>query len=124
MCQSGGGSQRVLGFGPEHLHVSLGFWIYTSIDKQEKLYYKINMVNITEKKFLSSPKKVLEQVQSSNEILNVVSDDGGYVIIDSNEWRNICETIYLNSIKGLSESILEASKEPLDTAVSLDELDW
>jgi antitoxin YefM len=82
------------------------------------------MVNITEKKFLSSPKKVLEQVQSSNEILNVVSDDGGYVIIDSNEWRNICETIYLNSIKGLSESIIEASKEPLDTAVSLDELDW
>jgi len=82
------------------------------------------MVNITEKKFLSSPKKVIEQVQSSNEILNVVSDDGGYVIIDSNEWRNICETIYLNSIKGLSESIIEASKEPLDTAVSLDELDW
>jgi antitoxin YefM len=82
------------------------------------------MVNITEKKFLSSPKMVLEQVQSSNEILNVVSDDGGYVIIDSNEWRNICETIYLNSIKGLSESIIEASKEPLDTAVSLDELDW
>jgi antitoxin YefM len=82
------------------------------------------MVNITEKKFLSSPKKVLEQIQSSNEILNVVSDDGGYVIIDSNEWRNICETIYLNSIKGLSESIIEASKEPLDTAVSLDELDW
>jgi PHD/YefM family antitoxin component YafN of YafNO toxin-antitoxin module len=82
------------------------------------------MVNITEKKFLSSPKKVIEQIQSSNEILNVVSDDGGYVIIDSNEWRNICETICLNSIKGLSESIIEASKEPLDTAVSLDELDW
>ena len=82
------------------------------------------MVNITEKKFLSSPKKVLEQVQSSNEILNVVADDGGYVIIDSNEWRNICETIYLNSIKGLSESIIGASKEPLDTAVSFDELDW
>jgi antitoxin YefM len=82
------------------------------------------MVKITEKKFLSSPKMVLEQVQSSNEILNVVSDDGGYVIIDSNEWRNICETIYLNSIKGLSESIIEASKEPLDTAVPLDELDW
>jgi PHD/YefM family antitoxin component YafN of YafNO toxin-antitoxin module len=80
------------------------------------------MVDITEKNFLSSPKEILEEVQSSNEILNVVSDTGGYVIIDSKEWRNICETIYLDSIKGLSESIIEASKEPLETATPIDEL--
>ncbi len=82
------------------------------------------MVNITEEKFLASPKQVLEQAHLSNEILNVVSDEGGYVIIDSEEWRNISETIYLNSIKGLSKSIIEASGEPLETATPLDELDW
>jgi antitoxin YefM len=78
------------------------------------------MVNITEKKFLASPKEILKEVQSSHEILSVVSDTGGYVIIDADEWRNICETIYLNSIDGLSESIIEASREPLETATPID----
>jgi PHD/YefM family antitoxin component YafN of YafNO toxin-antitoxin module len=78
------------------------------------------MVNITEEKFLASPKEILEEIQDSNEILSVVTDRGGYVIIDSDEWRNICETIYLNSIKGLSESIIEASREPLETATPVE----
>lgn len=82
------------------------------------------MVNVTEEKFLASPKRILEQVHLANEILNVVSDDGGYVIIDSNEWRNICETVYLNSIKGLNESIIEASEEPLEEATPLEDVDW
>ncbi len=70
------------------------------------------MISITEKKFLSAPKKVIEQMQLSNEIVNIVSDKTGYVIIDAEEWRNIRETIYLNSIDGLSSSILSSSKEP------------
>lgn len=82
------------------------------------------MINITEEKFLASPKEILEQVRSSNEILNIVSDNGEYVILDAEAWRNISETIDLNGIEGLSESIIEASKEPLDTAISLEELDW
>ncbi len=55
----------------------------------------------------------VNRVQSANEILNVISEDGGYVIIDSDEWRNIHETIYLNNIKGMSESIIKTSEEPL-----------
>jgi hypothetical protein len=34
------------------------------------------MVNITEEKFLASPKEILEEIQDSNEILSVVSDRG------------------------------------------------
>jgi antitoxin YefM len=82
------------------------------------------MVNITENKFLASPKEILKQVQIYNQVLNVVSDIGEYVIINSGEWQNICETVYLNSISGMSESILEASKEPLEEATPIDELDW
>lgn len=82
------------------------------------------MINITEKKFLAAPKKVIEQMQLSNEIVNIVSDKMGYVIIDAEEWRNIYETIYLNSIKGLSKSIIKSSKEPLDGSVPLNKLDW
>lgn len=82
------------------------------------------MVNVTEEKFLASPKELVAQAQSANEILNVISEDGGYVIIDSDEWRNIYETIYLNNIKGMSESIIKASQEPLADSTPLDQLDW
>lgn len=82
------------------------------------------MVNVTEEKFLASPKELVNMVQSANEILNVISKDGGYVIIDSKEWRNIYETIYLNNIKGMSESIIKASEEPLADSTPLDELNW
>lgn len=82
------------------------------------------MINITEKKFLAAPQKVINQMQLSNEIVNIVSDKKGYVIIDADEWRNIYETIYLNNIKGLSKSIIKSSKEPLDSSTPLNKVDW
>lgn len=82
------------------------------------------MISITEKKFLTAPKKVIDQMLLSNEIINIVSDKRGYVIIDEEEWKNIYETIYLNSIKGLSKSIIKSSKEPLNTSTPLNKVDW
>jgi len=82
------------------------------------------MISVTEKRFLSAPKKVIEQMQLSNEIVNIVSDKTDYVIIDAEEWRNIRETIYLNGIKGLSSSIVSSSKEPLKDSTPLSKLKW
>ena len=43
------------------------------------------MINITEKKFLAAPEKIINQMRLSNEIVNIVSDNRGYVIIDAEE---------------------------------------
>ncbi len=82
------------------------------------------MLHMTEEKFLAAPADALDHLQSSRETLSVSSRKGGYVILDSAEWRNICETIHLNSIEGLAESIIEASQEPLEESIPLEELDW
>jgi PHD/YefM family antitoxin component YafN of YafNO toxin-antitoxin module len=82
------------------------------------------MISITENTFLQNPKKAIKRLQTENEIIKVVSDDKAYIIIDESEWNNIYETLYLNSIKGYPESIIEASKENLDDAVELNELPW
>jgi PHD/YefM family antitoxin component YafN of YafNO toxin-antitoxin module len=82
------------------------------------------MINITENTFLQNPKKAIKRLQTENEIIKVVSDEKTYIIIDESEWNNIYETLYLNSIKGYPESIIEASKENLDDAVELNELPW
>ena len=38
------------------------------------------------------------------------------VIISEHDWNAIKETLFLNSIPGMAESIIAASKEPLDEA--------
>lgn len=46
------------------------------------------------------------------------------VMIGEADWRAIQETIYLNAIPGLAESLIEASRKPISEGVSDSELDW
>ena len=44
--------------------------------------------------------------------VNIVNSKGdNAVLISESDWRDIEETIYLNSIPGLADSIISASKE-------------
>lgn len=43
------------------------------------------------------------------------------VIISEDDWKAIQETIYLNSVSGVAESIIEARKEPLEEGFVYDE---
>ena len=36
------------------------------------------------------------------------------VLISEDDWNTIQETLYLNSISGMAESIIEAGKEPIE----------
>ena len=36
------------------------------------------------------------------------------VLISEEDWNAIQETLYLNSIQGMAESIIEAGREPLE----------
>lgn len=82
------------------------------------------MIDITENLFLKNPEEAIGRLWKEHEILKVVSDKKSYVIIDSTEWDSIFETMYLNSIKGYPESIIDAAKEDLQEAVKLNELNW
>lgn len=82
------------------------------------------MIDISENSFLKDPAAAIERLQAENEILKVVSDKKSVVIIDEKEWNSIRETIYLNSIKGYPESIIEAAKEDLNNSLPVDKLDW
>ncbi len=43
-------------------------------------------------------------------------------VLDENKYLNDYD--YLKSIKGMEESLIQASKEPIDTFVSENELEW
>ena len=68
---------------------------------------------------------MLEDVTRYNEPVAIVSDDSrAVVIINKDEWDSIQETLYLNSIPGMVESIKEAAAEPMELGISASEIEF
>ena len=75
--------------------------------------------NTAQKDFLA----LLEDVTNYNEPVTVVSDDNKVaVILSVEEWSGIQETLYLNSIPGMTESIMKGKTTPLEEC--LDSVGW
>ena len=56
----------------------------------------------------------LNQAITNNDIINVNTKNGNAILISEDEYNSMLETLYLKSIPGMVESILEGKKEPLD----------
>ena len=52
------------------------------------------------------------------------SSGKGAILIGEDEWSAIEETLYLDSIPGMAESILEGGAEPLSECVGENALEW
>ena len=64
--------------------------------------------------------RLIEQVNSEHEPVLITGKKGSAVLVSEDDWRAIEETIYLNSIPGMADSIrkgLETPVEELDDAV-------
>lgn len=58
----------------------------------------------------------------NHEPVLITGKRGNSVLVSQQDWDSIMETLYLCSIPGMEESILKASKEPLENCV--EEIDW
>ncbi len=73
------------------------------------------MTAITEARAVANLRKLMDFVTESNDNVMISTDDGlNCVLVSEENWRAISETAYLNSIPGMSESIIEAGKEKLE----------
>ncbi|MGL6343495.1 MAG: type II toxin-antitoxin system Phd/YefM family antitoxin [Waterburya sp.] len=68
--------------------------------------------------------KLLEQVNKESKPCIITSRKGDGVLISKDDWENIQETLYLQSIPGMQQSIIEGMATPLSECVSEDELEW
>ena len=58
--------------------------------------------------------QILSDVNSSSQPITIMNNRGkNGVLISEDDWNAIQETLYLNTIPGMVESIVEAVKEPL-----------
>ena len=83
------------------------------------------MTSISVTKARQNIYQILNDVNENSEPITITNTNGkNAVIISEDDWKAIQETIYLNSIPGMAESIREGGKIPIEDCVPEDEVDW
>jgi antitoxin YefM len=80
------------------------------------------MKRITSQQAQSDLDKVIEEAAAAHEPVAIDGAREQGVLVALADWNGIQETLYLLSIPGMRESILEAAAEPLDAGSEA--LDW
>ena len=66
----------------------------------------------------------MEDVNLYSEPTLIVSKKGNAVLISESDWNAIQETIYLNSIPGMVESIKEGMDTAIEDCVPEEDVEW
>lgn len=80
------------------------------------------METITATKARDKLYSLIDETNSSHRPIQITGKRGNAVLISADDWRSIEETLFLNSIPGMAESIEEAREEGLSQASK--DLDW
>lgn len=66
--------------------------------------------------------KIVESVNKTHEPIHITGKSGSAVLVGEEDWRNIEETLFLLSIPGMRDSIVEGMETPIEELDS--KLDW
>ena len=66
--------------------------------------------------------KLIDETSESHVPITIVGKRSRAVLVSESDWKAIQETLYLQSIPGMRESILDGAKEPLSECDT--KLDW
>lgn len=66
--------------------------------------------------------KLLDDVSGSHEPVQITGKRGNAVLVSQDDWNAVQETLYLVSVPGMRESVLEGMATP--AADLADKLDW
>ena len=82
------------------------------------------MINTNITNFRKDIFGMLEQTVKYNEPINVNTKDGNAVIISEEDYNGLMETLYLSSIRGMKEKIVEGLKTPIEDCIPEDRVEW
>lgn len=73
---------------------------------------------IAQKNFIA----ILDSVIRQGDTISIATDDGAAMLVNQDNWYGMLETLYLQSIPGMKESIMEGKATPLEEC--LDSVGW
>ena len=69
--------------------------------------------------------QLIANVNFNSEPITLTNNKGkNAVLIGEDDWNAIQETLYLNSVPGMAESLLKGKNTPLEDCLSKDEVEW
>jgi antitoxin YefM len=77
----------------------------------------VNVTNARENLYM-----LVDEANNSHEPIQILGKRGNAVLISESDWNSIQETLYLMSIPGMKESIIEGMNTPIDECQ--EELKW
>jgi len=80
------------------------------------------MRTVTATKARESLYHLVDQVSENSEPIQITGKRNSAVLVSDDDWRAIQETLYLLSVPGMRESIIEGMDTPIDECAK--ELDW
>ncbi|OGT30610.1 MAG: antitoxin [Gammaproteobacteria bacterium RBG_16_51_14] len=66
--------------------------------------------------------RLIEETLESHQPIVIKGKKGNAVILSEDDWNSINETLYLLSVPGMRDSIVEGRNTPIDECA--EELDW
>ena len=83
------------------------------------------MTEVSANEFRAHLKSKVDEVIENHAVLRVRRRRGGdFVVLSADDWSAVEETLYLNQVPGLADSIHEAAVEPLGQGTELEDLEW
>ena len=83
------------------------------------------MTTISATKARESLYQLITDVNRNNTPVTITNSRGkNAVLLSEDDWNAIQETLYLMSIPGMTESIIEGGNTPIEECVAEDEVDW
>lgn len=67
---------------------------------------------------------LVERVNMSHEPALIVGRKGNAVLISEEDWSAIQETLFLDSLPGMTESILAGRDTPIEECIPEESVDW
>lgn len=79
------------------------------------------MINTNVTNFRKQIFELIDQTVKYNEPINISTKSGNAVLISEEDYNNLIETMYLNSIPGISEKLNDGIETPLEEC---EEFEW
>lgn len=82
------------------------------------------MISTTATNFRKNIFGMLEQTIKYNEPLTINTKNGNAILMSEEEYNSMVETLYLMSIPGMEEKIIEGLNTPIDECIKESEVNW
>jgi len=79
------------------------------------------MSNINATNFRANLFEYLDMAVSYGDVINISTKNGNAIVISEDDYKGLLETLYLSSIPGMEEKLLQGKNETIDEC---EEFEW